>query len=35
MIEEKYKKTANRGLFDEQETYQKLSDIWNPLYGIT
>ena len=31
----KYKKTGNRGLFDEQETYQKLSDIGNPLEKIS
>lgn len=28
---QKYKKTGNRGLFDEQETYQKLSSLGNPL----
>ena len=31
----KYKKTGNIGLFDEQETYQKLSDIGNPLEKIS
>jgi IS5 family transposase len=30
-----YKKTGNRGLFDEQETYQKLSIIGNPLEMIS
>lgn len=30
-----YKKTGNRGLFDEQETYQKLSQIGNPLEMIS
>jgi len=30
-----YKKTGNRGLFDEQETYQKLSLIGNPLEMIS
>ncbi|NOX46356.1 MAG: IS5 family transposase [Chlorobi bacterium] len=28
-------KTGNKGLFDEQETYQKLSDIGNPLEVIS
>lgn len=31
MQPQKYKKSGNRGLFDEQETYQKLSSIGNPL----
>ena len=31
MKNQKYKKSGNRGLFDEQETYQKLSAIGNPL----
>jgi len=30
----RYKTTGNRGLFDEQETYQKLSAIRNPLEKI-
>jgi len=30
-----YKKTGNKGLFDEQETYQKLSQIGNPLEMIS
>lgn len=34
MLSRKYKITGNRGLFDEQETYQKLSDIGNPLEKI-
>jgi len=34
MLSKKYKITGNRGLFDEQETYQKLSDIGNPLEKI-
>lgn len=32
---EKYKKTGNRGLFDEQEAYQKLSEIGNPLQRMS
>ena len=35
MTAQKYKTTGNRGLFDEQETYQKLSDIGNPLEKIS
>ena len=35
MASKKYKKTGNRGLFDEEETYQKLSDIGNPLEKIS
>ncbi len=31
----RYKTTGNRGLFDEQETYQKLSAIGNPLEKIS
>jgi len=31
----KYKATGNRGFFDEQETYQKLSEIGNPLEKIS
>ena len=31
MQRQKYKKTGNRGLFDEQETCQKLAHIGNPL----
>ncbi|MFW6130733.1 MAG: IS5 family transposase [Atribacterota bacterium] len=31
MKNQKYKTSGNRGLFDEQETYQKLSSIGNPL----
>jgi transposase, IS5 family len=30
-----YKTKGNRELFDEQETYQKLSNISNPLEMIT
>ncbi|MDY0349599.1 MAG: IS5/IS1182 family transposase, partial [Tenuifilaceae bacterium] len=30
-----YKTTGNRGLFDEQETIQKLSAIGNPLERIS
>ncbi len=35
MASKNYKSTGNRGLFDEQETYQKLSDIGNPLEKIS
>ena len=35
MTAQKYKTTGNRGLFDEQNTYQKLSDIGNPLEMIS
>ncbi len=35
MASKKYKTTGNRGLFDEQDTYQKLSDIGNPLEKIS
>lgn len=35
MKEQKYKKTGNKGLFDEQETCQKLSNIGNPLEMIS
>lgn len=28
---QQYKMTGNRGLFDEQENYEKLSTIGNPL----
>jgi len=35
MQEQKYKKSGNRGLFDEQETSQKLSIIGNPLEMIS
>ena len=31
----KYKSQGNFGLFDEQETYQKLSEIGNPLEKIS
>jgi len=31
MKQQKYKKSGNRGLFDEQDTYQKLLAIGNPL----
>lgn len=34
MKNQKYKNSGNRGLFDEQETYQKLSAIGNPLEKI-
>ncbi len=34
MPTQKYKKSGSRGLFDEQETYQKLSSIGNPLEMI-
>ena len=35
MKTQKYKTTGNRGLFDEQDTYEKLSAIGNPLERIT
>ena len=35
MTAQKYKTTGSRGLFDEQDTYQKLSDIGNPLEMIS
>jgi len=35
MQAQKYKKSGNRGLFDEQETSQKLSNIGNPLEMIS
>lgn len=35
MAKQSYKKTGNRGLFDEQETYQKLSALGNPLEKIS
>lgn len=35
MKEQNYKKTGKRGLFDEQETNQKLSSIGNPLEMIS
>ena len=35
MIAQKYKKTGNRSLFDEQDNYQKLSRIGNPLEKIS
>ena len=35
MASQTYKTTGNRGLFDEQETYQKLSNIGNPLEKIS
>jgi len=35
MTTQHYKATGNRGLFDEQETYQKLSDMRNPLELIS
>jgi transposase, IS5 family len=35
MIAQTYKKTGNRGLFDEQNNYQKLSAIGNPLEKIS
>lgn len=35
MTAQKYKITGNMGLFDEQDTYQKLSDIGNPLEMIS
>ena len=28
---QKYKKKGNRGLYDEEMTYEKLSEIGNPL----
>ncbi len=34
-MEQKYKKTGNIGLFDEQEICQKLSFIRNPLEMIS
>lgn len=35
MASRKYKTTGNRGLFDEQETHQKLSNLGNPLEKIS
>jgi len=35
MAIQKYKTTGNRGLFDEQETYQNLCNIGNPLERIS
>jgi len=35
MQAQKYKKTGHKGLFDEQETYQRLSSIGNPLEKIS
>ncbi len=35
MTTQKYKKSGNRGLFDEQDTNQKLSAIGNPLEKIS
>ncbi len=35
MATQKYKTTGNKGLFDEQETYQKLSNIGNPLERLS
>lgn len=35
MQAQKYKKTGKKGLFDEQETYQRLSSIGNPLEMIS
>ena len=32
---QKYETTGNKGLFDEEENYQKLSDIGNPLKLIS
>ncbi len=34
MTAQKYKRTGNKGLFDEQDIYQKLLDIGNPLEKI-
>ncbi len=34
MVKKKYKTTGSISLFDEQETYQKLSAIGNPLEKI-
>ncbi len=34
MVSQKYKTTGSISLFDEQETYQKLSAIRNPLEKI-
>ncbi len=34
MVSQKYKTTGSISLFDEQETYQKLSTIGNPLEKI-
>ncbi len=34
MVSQKYKTTGSISLFDEQETYQKLSAIGNPLEKI-
>ena len=35
MIMQKYKTVGNRGLFDEEENRQKLSDLGNPLEMIS
>ena len=35
MTTQKYKKTGNRSLFDEQEAQEKLSAIGNPLEKIS
>lgn len=35
MTSQKYKTTGNKGLFDEQDTYQKLAAIGNPLEIIS
>src|SRR5680860_315391 len=35
MQAQSYKKTGNRGLFDEQETHQRLSSIGNPLEMVS
>ncbi|MBT6687398.1 MAG: hypothetical protein HN704_00855 [Bacteroidetes bacterium] len=35
MAIQKYKTTGNRGIFDEQETYQNLCNIGNPLERIS
>ena len=34
MVSQKYKKSGNRGLFDDQKTYEKLSAMGNPLEKI-
>jgi len=35
MKHQKYKKSGNRGFFDEQETYQKMLNIGNPLEMVS
>ena len=35
MKHQEYKKSGNRGFFDEQETYQKMLTIGNPLEMVS